>query len=90
MTASVPMQIGSLFSGAVRVDGADPTDDLGLTAEARKNSQWRVTIHDTRRLGDDLCHIDTITCYSTNPLDILRAALDAYRDHRGPTPEPNA
>lgn len=77
------------FSVTFRVDGADPTDDLGLTAEARKDSQWRVTIHDTRRLGDDVCHVDTITCSSTNPIDILYTALRRYRDHRGPTPEPD-
>lgn len=65
-----------------------PNDRFGFSASPRKNNEWRVTIHDVDRMGHDICHVDTIHCDSTNPIDILHAALDAYREDRGPTPEP--
>lgn len=60
-----------------------------VSIEPRPGDRWRVTLHDNYLLGDSICHVEDIHSDSDSPLELLRLALNSYRDHRG-LPEPCA
>lgn len=62
--------------------------DCSVRIEARAGNAWRVYIFDTDQLGENICHVDTITADTTNALELVRISLNAYRAHRGPVRPP--
>lgn len=63
--------------------------DSSVRIEARAGDAWRVLIFDTDQLGEHICHVENITTDTTNALELLRLALNAYRDYRGPVRPPD-
>lgn len=66
----------------------ESTLDYRVIVEARTGDRWRVEIHD-KAMPDGVCFVDDLHSDSTEPMELLRLALNAYRDHEGPpqTPE---
>jgi hypothetical protein len=58
--------------------------DSSVSIEPRTGDAWRACICDTDQLGEQICHVETIRSATTNALELLRVALNAYRTHRGP------
>lgn len=74
-------------------DGTMPLD-YRIDIEPRTGDAWRVMIQDVGQLGDSICHVETIHADTTSSIELLRLALNAYREHRGPVkvhpgPEPS-
>ncbi|MFZ2274739.1 hypothetical protein [Corynebacterium variabile] len=74
----------SLAFNRVMAGNPEAWMDSSVHIEPRKGDAWRVTISDTDQLGAEICHVDTIHAETTNALEVLRIALNAYRDYRGP------
>lgn len=58
--------------------------DCIVIIEPRTGSRWRVTIFDDAQLGDGIVHVEDIQSDETSEIELLRLALNAYREHRGP------
>ncbi|MBY4571232.1 hypothetical protein ACN95_14525 [Gordonia sihwensis] len=62
--------------------------DCWVTIEPRTGDRWRYTISDNDQLSDQFVHVSDLHSDATNPLELLRLALNDYREYRGPVREP--
>ena len=67
-----------------RIDFAMTGDTLGtrVVIEPRTGDRWRVTILDDANLTEHVCHVQDLHTDTCDPLELLRLALNAYREYR--------
>ncbi|UTN92976.1 hypothetical protein SEA_FINKLE_62 [Gordonia phage Finkle] len=59
----------------------ESTLDYRVIVEARTGDRWRVTVLD-KAMPEGVCFVDDIRSDSTEPMELVRLALNAYREHR--------
>ena len=67
----------------------ESTLDYRVIIEPRTGDRWRITVLD-KAMPEGICFVDDLHSDSLEPMELVRLALNAYRDHEGPpvTPEP--
>ncbi|WP_353107782.1 hypothetical protein [Gordonia sp. (in: high G+C Gram-positive bacteria)] len=56
--------------------------DWSIQIDPRTGDRWRVTIHDTSAMGEDVCYVADLHTDTTSPIELLRLALNDYREHQ--------
>lgn len=68
----------------IRFQFVNDASDCWITIEPRTGDRWRYTISDNDQLSDQFVHVSDLHSDTTNPLELLRLALNDYREYRGP------
>lgn len=78
----MPLDKTALRDRAVKFEMVGDSTDCWVAIQPRSGDRWRVTISDDEQLSEQFVYDADLRADTSNPLELLRLALNGYHAYR--------